>query len=476
MKPALKKSVKSRKLLNKLKKSIGKKKSISKRSRSSRNKSSRRNKSSKPSRSRRNKSSKRNVKKSKFGMRLYRDIKANIWDNFHELKHIIHEIEIPTSIYNDFLEEHSKIIQEKQYTDDRDKFLLVKVRNSKNTKLEYIFSNVTAGKEGQVRLPEWAMSGLELNQNGLVNLELIQNKNVPNLKYITLQPETEEYKQWEDQETLLTPAFLQSRVINVNEIVSVNNMFFTIKNIKDENNKTIKYGMTYNVDIEPEFEPSLEEERLEKERERLQMEEERLQMERERLQMERERVQAYEEKLAQINQKYDKKIAELEARSRKFGQIDPRRLDIINKERNEELKKFEKEQTYEKPRRLSNSYQLKNDFLLEEKYKDDIKNIRERYDKALVRFMSMKPKPSDQEIKRKKTSNDGLMAKELSKLESEYMKNKQSLDYEEKPKWFLGKGNAVGSKQDGPTETDSDEEAFSNEPDGRGDWGDDDFE
>jgi hypothetical protein len=253
-------------------------------------------------------------------------------------------------------------------------------------------------------------------------------------------------------------------------------MFFTIKNIKDENNKTIKYGMTYNVDIEPEFEPSLEEERLEKERERLQMEEERLQMERERLQMERERVQAYEEKLAQINQKYDKKIAELEARSRKFGQIDPRRLDIINKERNEELKKFEKEQTYEKPRRLSNSYQLKNDFLLEEKYKDDIKNIRERYDKALVRFMSMKPKPSDQEIKRKKTSNDGLMAKELSKLESEYMKNKQSLDYEEKPKWFLGKGNAVGSKQDGPTETDSDEEAFSNEPDGRGDWGDDDFE
>ena len=182
------------------------------------------------------------------------------------------EIQIPYPIYVRILNHHERNL------DDEVRFLRIKISNSKNPKLSYIFTNVgSANNASVVLLPEWAMKGLNINSGDNVDIEYLDvSEQVPDAKYVHLQPETEQYKEWDNIEDNLVPAFLKSRVINKGEVVSVDNIKFTVKKVMDKDNNQIMSGMTYNVDLEPEILESLEkiEEHKQEKRERRRLEKE----------------------------------------------------------------------------------------------------------------------------------------------------------------------------------------------------------
>ena len=160
-----------------------------------------------------------------------------------------HYIQIPQKIYQQYLNDKNK-----------DDPLYIGIRNSNSIDKCLYFGRVEPSiktdnsSEDMCLMPGWVMDKININKyGGLIDIVLIKD-HMKKLGYIKIKGNVSSYAKWDDIKERLEEKLSQYNCINVDDVLYVDNVIFTILELKDLKGNNVKFGSTFNTTVNLDFE------------------------------------------------------------------------------------------------------------------------------------------------------------------------------------------------------------------------------
>lgn len=162
-----------------------------------------------------------------------------------------HYVQIPEQLFRNFMQR-----------DEPDKPLFIGICNSSLPKLCLYFGRVEPtlrtenSSADMCLLPEWVINKLQLDPMGdKVDIEIMREDfHIKKLGYIKLRGNISSYSKWENIKELLEIKLGNCNCVNVGDDFYINNVIFTIVELKDHDNNIIECGSTFQTETNLDFE------------------------------------------------------------------------------------------------------------------------------------------------------------------------------------------------------------------------------
>ena len=161
-----------------------------------------------------------------------------------------HYIQIPQKIYHEYLN-----------IKDKDKPLYIGIRNSNIIDKCLYFGRVEPSiktfnsSEDMCLMPGWVMDKINIDRfDGIVDIVLIKDTYIKKLGYIKIKGNKSSYAKWDDIKERLEDKLSQYNCINLGDILYIDDVIFTILELKDLNGNIINYGCTFDTTVNLDFE------------------------------------------------------------------------------------------------------------------------------------------------------------------------------------------------------------------------------
>lgn len=95
-------------------------------------------------------------------------------------------------------------------------------------------------------IPSWVLQKLNIDSfNGYVDLFIVNYNDVPRPKYIKIKANISSYAGWNDVKERIEERLGQFNCININDTIVIDNVRFTITELKDKNNNDVTFASTF---------------------------------------------------------------------------------------------------------------------------------------------------------------------------------------------------------------------------------------